>query len=168
MVRAFRGIWDAIPQSELLSQASSLRLPSGHSGRVLILSNAARSSLSLPHLQVGDANVWAVASLGVAVRHVICGFQLFIYFSSQLFCPLKFQGSPQTHQRDCFLVFGNFSLFPDSLPGTDLLFCLSFYLLYFVLPPFEDNGLLFWVPDVLCQHSEVVLWNLLGAQMFFR
>ena len=29
--------------------------------------------------------------------------------------------------------------------------------------PFEDNGLLFWVPDVLCQHSEVVLWNLLGV-----
>ena len=25
---------------------------------------------------------------------------------------------------------------------------------------FKDNGLLFWVPDVLCQHS-VVLWNLL-------
>ena len=34
--------------------------------------------------------------------------------------------------------------------------------LYFFLPPFEDNGLLFWVPDVLCQHSEVVLCNLLG------
>ena len=48
------------------------------------------------------------------------------------------------------------------------LFCLSFYLLYFVLPLFEDNGLLFWVPDVLCQHSEIVLWNLLGVQMFFR
>ena len=47
------------------------------------------------------------------------------------------------------------------------LFCLSFYLLYFVLPPFEYNGLLFQVPYVLCQHSEVVLWNLLGAQMFF-
>ena len=27
--------------------------------------------------------------------------------------------------------------------------------------PFKD-GLLFWVPDVLCRHSEVVLWNLLG------
>ena len=39
------------------------------------------------------------------------------------------------------------------------LFCLSFYLLYFVLPPFEDHGLPFWVPDVLCQHSAVVLWN---------
>ena len=43
---------------------------------------------------------------------------------------------------------GNFSLFKDSLPGTDLhscLFCLSFSFLYFFLPPFEDNGLFFWV-----------------------
>ena len=31
-----------------------------------------------------------------------------------------------------------------------------------LLSPFEDNGLLFWVPDVLCHHSEVVLWNLLS------
>ena len=46
-------------------------------------------------------------------------------------------------------------------------FCLSFYLLYFVLSPFEDNGLPFWVPDV-CQHSEVVLWKLLSVQMFFQ
>ena len=57
------------------------------------------------------------------------------------------------------------------LPSWDgppsLTFCLTFYLLYFVLPPFEDNGLLFWVPDVLCQHSEVVLWSLLSTQMFF-
>jgi len=44
-------------------------------------------------------------------------------------------------------------------------FCLSFYLLYFFLPPFEGNGLPFWVPDVLCQHSEV-LWNFLSVQMF--
>ena len=65
---------------------------------------------------------------------------------------------------------GNFSLFKDSLPGTELrpyLFCLSFYLLYFFLPPFKDIGLLFWVPDVLCQHSKVVLWSLLSIQMFF-
>ena len=48
------------------------------------------------------------------------------------------------------------------------LFHLSFYLLYFVLPPSEDNGLPFWVPDVLCQQAEVVLWNLLSVQMFFR
>ena len=47
-------------------------------------------------------------------------------------------------------------------------FCHSFNLLYFVLPPFKDNGLPFWVPDVLCQHSEVVLWNLFGVQVFFQ
>ena len=47
------------------------------------------------------------------------------------------------------------------------LFHLSFCLLYFFLPPFEDNGLLFWVPDVLCLHSEVVLWNFLSVVMFF-
>ena len=28
-----------------------------------------------------------------------------------------------------------------------------FFFFYFFLPPFKDNGLLFWVPDVLCQHS---------------
>ena len=33
----------------------------------------------------------------------------------------------------------------------------------FLLSPFEDNGLLFWAPDVLCRHSEVVLWNLLDV-----
>ena len=32
----------------------------------------------------------------------------------------------------------------------------------FLLSPFEDNGLPFWVPGELCQHSEVLLWNLLS------
>ena len=41
------------------------------------------------------------------------------------------------------------------------LFCHFLCLLYFFLPPFKYNGLLFWVPVVLCRHSEVVLWNLL-------
>ena len=38
------------------------------------------------------------------------------------------------------------------LPSRDgalsLLFCLSFCLLYFFLPTFEDNVLFFWVPNV--------------------
>ena len=62
-------------------------------------------------------------------------------------------------------------LLHDSLPRMGLhlyLFCLSFYLLYFALPPFEESGLPFWLPGVLCQHSEVVLWNLLRVQMTFR
>ena len=65
---------------------------------------------------------------------------LIIYFSSLLCCPLCFQGLPQTWQRECFLVFGNFSLFKtpflgqDSLPGMELppyLFSLFFHRLYF-------------------------------------
>ena len=37
----------------------------------------------------------------------------------------------------------------------------------FLLSVFEDNGLLFWLPYVLCQHLEVVLWSLLSVEMFF-
>ena len=52
--------------------------------------------------------------------------------------------------------------FPEraSLPGTELpphLLCLLFRLLYSFLPVFEDNDLLFWLPNVLCQPTEVVL-----------
>ena len=54
-----------------------------------------------------------------------------------------------------------------SQDGSPSLPLLSLFLSFF-LPPFEDNGLLFWVPDVLCQHSEVVLWNLLSVQMFLQ
>ena len=56
---------------------------------------------------------------------------------------------------------------PSRNGALSLSLCLSFYLLYFFLPPFEDNGLLFWVPHVLCRHSEVVLWNLLSVQCSF-
>ena len=45
---------------------------------------------------------------------------------------------------------------------------VSFFVFYiFSLPFFENNGLLFWLPDVLCQPTEVVLWSLLGVEMFF-
>ena len=67
----------AIPQFKLLSQVSSLQLPSGHSDTVLSLSNATRSSLLRPHLLMADAGVWGTFLLGVAFRHVICGFYLF-------------------------------------------------------------------------------------------
>ena len=85
----------AIPQFGLLSHISSLRLPSGHSGPDLTLSNAAQASLFSLFLLVVDTSVWATSPLGDAVRRVICGFYLFI-FSSWLCCPLRFQNSPQT------------------------------------------------------------------------
>ena len=87
----------AIPQFGLLSHVSSLRLSSGHSGLVLTLSNAAHASLFSPCLLLVEASIWATSPLGFASRHVICGFYLFIYFSSWLCCPLRFQNSPQTH-----------------------------------------------------------------------
>ena len=63
-----------------------------------------------------------------------------------------------------FPGFGNFFLFKT--PWMELcpyLFCLFFCLLYFFLPPFKELRLLFWVPDVLWRHPEVVLWNLLSV-----
>ena len=71
-----------------------------------------------------------------------------------------------TDSAECFLVFGNFSLFKTPFPGRNSIstsFVSFFCLLYFFLPLFENNELLFSVPDVLCQHSEVVLWNLLSV-----
>ena len=61
-VRAFRVV--AIPQSGLLAQVSSLRLPLGHSGPVLSLSNAAHTSLPSPCFLVADAGVCAASPLG--------------------------------------------------------------------------------------------------------
>ena len=95
----------AVPQFKLVAHKSSLRLPSGHSGPVLTLSNAARSSPFRPHLLVADAGVWGIFLLGVAFRHIICGFYLF--FSSQLGCPPRLKNFPQTRQCEGFLVFGN-------------------------------------------------------------
>ena len=57
----------AIPQSGLLSQVSSLRLPLGHSGPVLTLSNAAHTSLPSPRLFVADAGVCAASPLRVTL-----------------------------------------------------------------------------------------------------
>ena len=67
----------AIPQFKLLSQDSSLQLPSGHLGLVLPLSNATRFSPFSPHLLVAGVSVWDTFLLGVAFRHEFCGFYLF-------------------------------------------------------------------------------------------
>ena len=53
-----------IPQSGLLSQVSSLRLPWGDSGPVLTLSNAAHASLPSPRFLVAGAGVCTASLLG--------------------------------------------------------------------------------------------------------
>ena len=121
----------------LLSQVSSLRLPSGHSGLVLTLSNAASASLFSSHLLVVDASIWANSPLRVAVRCVICGFYFF-FFPSQLCCPLRFQNFPQTRWWEGFLVFWNFSSFTTPSPGpvslpNSFVFHFIFYILSHLL-----------------------------------
>ena len=86
----------AVPQFKLVTHKSSLRLSSGHSVLVPTLSNAARSSLFRPHLLVADAGVWDTFLLGVAFRHVICGF--YLLFPSQSGCPPRFKNFPQICQ----------------------------------------------------------------------
>jgi len=54
----------AIPWSGLLAQVSSFRLPSGYSGQVLTLSNAALVSLPSSRLLVAGAGVCAASPLG--------------------------------------------------------------------------------------------------------
>ena len=82
----------AIPQSGLLSQVSSLRLPSGHSGPVLTLSNAARTSLPSPCLLVTNAGICAASLLGeLPLGTYSVGFNyLFIFPPSYVaFCGSK-------------------------------------------------------------------------------
>ena len=84
------------PRFGLLSHISSLRLPSGHSGPVLTLGNAATPACSTPTCW------WRMQASGLLllwelqIGAVISGFYLF--FPSQLYCPLRFQNSPQTRK----------------------------------------------------------------------
>ena len=156
-----------IPQSGLLAQVCSLRLPSGHSGPVLTLSNAAHASLPSPRLLVAGTGVCAASPLGeLPLGTLSVDFNyLFIFPPSYV----ALCGSKACHRLGSESVswcLETSLFFKTPFTGMELhlyLFCLSFCLLYFFLPPFEDNGLLFWVPDVLCWHSEVVLWNLLSV-----
>ena len=63
-------------------------------------------------------------------------------------CQLMFPGIRSS------LVFSGFGLNPPASGFQSY----SYNSLKTSQSPFEDNGLLFWVPDVLCWHSEVVLW----------
>ena len=115
---------------------------------------------------------WQLQVLGVAIRHVICGFKLFIYL---FFLPVmlpseipRFPTEPPVRVFPSVLKLLSFLRLPSWDRSQSLPLLPLFYLLYFLLPPFKDNGLPFWVPDVLCQHSEIVLWNLLSVQMFFQ
>ena len=158
-----------ISQSGLLFQVSSFTLPSGQSGPVLTLSNATRTSLPSPHLLVVNAGVCAASLLGSYLWARNLWVLIMYLFSLPVMLPSVV---PRLARDSAVRVFpGVWKLFfktPflgwSSIPTS---FVSLFNLLYFFLLPFEDNGLLFWVPNVLCRHSQVVLWNFLSVQMFF-
>ena len=157
----------AIPQFGLLSHISSLRLSLGHSGLVLKLNNTAHASLFSSHLLV--ALVWATSLLGVVVRHVICGFYLFIYFPPGYVAlwESKTPHRPTSERVSWCLETSPLSQLPPR-DGSPSLTLWSLFL-YFIFCPtsFRRQWLPFWVPSVLHHRSEVVFWNFFRVQMIF-
>ena len=95
---------------------------------------------------------------------------LIIYFSSLLCCPLYFQGSPQTWQRECFLVFGNFSIFKTPFLGRSSLptSLVSFFIYYISSYLFLKTMICF--SGCLMSSASIqkfVLWSLLALNCSF-
>ena len=114
---------------------------------------------------------------------------LIIYlFFLPVMLPSVLQGLPQTRQWECFLVFGNFSLFKtpfsgqDSLPMMELpphLLCLFFFVFYIFPTCFWRQWSAFlgaWCPlpafrscfVEFTQRWNVLLMNLWGRKWFPR
>ena len=128
---------------------------------VLTLSNAAGASLFSPCLLVVSASAGSCC----LARNL---WALFIYPPGYVtLWDSKIPHKPAGESVSWCLETSLLTL--RSQDGSPSLPLLSLFLSFiFALPPFEDNGLPSWVPDVLCQYSEVVLWNLLSVQMFFQ
>ena len=113
---------------------------------------------------MADVSIWATSPLGVAVRHVFCG----VFFPPPCYLALWDSKTPQRPADE--RVFWCLETSPPSWlrpQDESLSLTLASLFVYFVLPPFEENGLPLWVPGVLCQCSDVVLWKLLSIQMIF-
>ena len=101
---------------------------------VLTLSNAAGSSPFHPHLLVADEGVWGTFLLGVAFRHVICGFYLF-FLPGRL--PSEIQKLPPDPPVKGFPGVWKLPLLrlpsPDGSPYLTLLSLFIFYILSYLL-----------------------------------
>ena len=118
----------------MLSPVTSLRLPSGHLGLVLTLSNASRSSPFRPQLLVADAGVWGTFHLGVAFRHIICGFYLFflpVRLPSEIrkFPPdPPVRGFPGVWKLPLLRLPSRRDLVPNSIVSLFIFYILSYFL----------------------------------------
>ena len=130
----------AIPQSGLLSQVSSLRLPSGHSGPVLTPSNAAGASLPRTCLLVVGAGICAASPLGeLPLGMESMGFNYLFIFPPSYFalCGSKVCHRLSSESVSWCLETSLFlkTPFSGSLSLHFLFLFLSF--IYFFLPPFK-------------------------------
>ena len=120
---------------------------------------------------MADESVWATSPLGAVDSRIFCGgfFVVLFFFSPPGWIVLGDSKTPHrpAGERVSWCLETSPSQLPsrDGSPSPTLL--SIFLILYFVLPLSEENGLPFWVPGILCQRSEVVLWNLLSVQMIF-
>ena len=135
-VRAFHVV--AVPQSGLLAQVRSLWLCAGCSCLIL-KKHCSPCLLRLPALpplaSVGCRRLCCFSAGGVTVGLVICWFELCIYVSFLLRCPLCFQSSP--HWKPPFLRFPaqNGIPFPgrSSLPTSFVSFFIFYIFSYLFL-----------------------------------
>ena len=116
-----------------------------------------------------DVSIWGISLLGIAFRHAICGFYLLIFPPSYVALQdSKTSPRPAGESVSWCLETSPLLRLPsrDRSPSLTL---LSLFLSFLFCPTsFQRQWLLFWELDVLCQHSEVVLWSLLSVQMLFR
>ena len=152
--------------SGLLAQVSLLILHLGHSGQILTLSNVARSSLPIPHSLVVGAGVCAASPLGeLPLCSYSVGFNYLLIFPPYYVAPFASKARHRLGSESVswYLETSLFLRLP-SWDGAPSLPLLSLFLSFIFFPTsFQRQWALFWVPDVLCQHSEVVLWNLLSV-----
>ena len=159
----------SIPDFLLLSHISSLRLSSGHSGPVLTLSMqpATPCSACTRWLWIWVSGLLLCWELWLGAYSV--GFFVFFVYPPGYvgLWDSKTPHRPTGESVSCCLETSPPSRLPpqDGSPSLTLLYLFLSFI--FVLPPFEENGLTFRVPGVLCQHSDVVLWKLLSIQMIF-
>ena len=126
------------------------------------------ASLPRPRLLMADAGGCAASPLGELLQGSQCvGFNcLFVCFFPPCYvalCASKARHRFGSEKVSWCLETSLFLRLPsrDRTPSLPL---LSLFLSFIFFPTsFRRVGLLFWVPDVLCRHSEVVLWNLLGV-----
>ena len=152
-----------IPQSGLLAQIISLRQRSGYSGQILAMQPAPHLTAQPPLANGGCRCLHCFSAGGVTIG-LAAGFNcLFIFPPCYVaLCASKAQHRFSSQKVSWCLETSLFLRLP-SRDGTPSLSLLSIFLSFIFFPTsFRRLGLLFWVPDVLCQHSEVVLWNLLG------